>query len=207
MCDYEVWEYPVIAENNAIKGYIIALLPTISENRWFPSKERSAAGYIPKHEICKISAQGALKASLQWKVPSGLPAFPRIYAVIDPANNMAEIHETNNIGWWVIDRSDFTTGVEKNQYSNRSESNPYYTNSYPNPFDESFTIAYECALPGNVSLKVYNARGSLVYSPGKEYKSAGLHTLEVPGRDLIPGLYYYRFTNGTITETRKIVKR
>ena len=63
----------------------------------------------------KIPAQGALKAGLQWKVPSDLPAFPRIYAVIDPGNSMIEIHESNNIGWWVIGRSSFVSGVEENQ--------------------------------------------------------------------------------------------
>ena len=54
VCDYEIWEYPVIAANNVVKGYIVALLPTISENRWFPSKERSASGFVPKHEVGNI---------------------------------------------------------------------------------------------------------------------------------------------------------
>lgn len=451
VCDYEVWEYPVIAENNRIKGYIIALLPTLSENRWFPSKERSASGYVPKHEVGnilsytpydnlnnpdqdenlrgsylsgstdlnestditfevnfantfteettrsseiglevgasiggygieiagtanyeqgavsthsttvsneidikvhlgpidrslgetnfnvtpyvywakngalvvdyaarailpsggstatwwsdtygneqdpafilpwrldpekglalqdeerrrqtksislspaepeagdtatltalvnnfslketedavpvsfylgdpgnggtiitglngksivetpgKIPAQGALKAGLQWKVPSDLPAFPRIYAVIDPGNSMTEIHESNNIGWWVIGRSSFVSGVEENQLNNQSESHPYYTKSYPNPFNESFTIEYQCTVPGSVSLRVYDSRGGLVYVHDKEYISEGLHSVVVQDQSLAPGLYYYSFTNGTIIETRKIVKR
>lgn len=450
VCDYEIWEYPVIAENNTVKGYIVALLPTINENRWFPSKERSASGYVPKHEVGnilsytpynnlsnpdqaeilrgsylngstdlnestdatfevnlnntfseettrsteiglevgasvggygielegtanyeqgsisthsttvneeidikvhfgpidrslgetnfnvtpyvywatngamvvdyaarvilpsqggtatwwsdtygneqdpafilpwrldpekglalqdeerrrqtksislrpaapstgdtvtitalvnnfslketedavgvsfylgnpedggalitgingesvvkttdKISAQGALKASLQWKVPS-LPAFPRIYAVIDPDKGMSEIHENNNLGWMVIGKSSFTSGVEESPFNDRPESGPYYTKSYPNPFNESFTIEYESNTPGKVSLKLFDSKGSLVYSQAYENQSAGLHLMEIPTQALTSGLYYYSFSNGTILETRKILKQ
>ena len=153
-----------------------------------------------------ISAQGTLRARLQRKVPP-LPAFPRIYAVIDPAGDMTEIHENNNVGWTVIGRSSFTSGVEEKSFSDPSESNSHFTKSYPNPFNESFTIEYETGTPGEVSLNVYDSRGTLVFSRGKEYHSAGRHLFEVPARDLSPGLYYYRFSNGTVTETRKIVKR
>ncbi|MEN8201997.1 MAG: T9SS type A sorting domain-containing protein [Bacteroidota bacterium] len=451
ICDYEVWEYPVIAESNAIKGYIIALLPTITENRWFPSKERSAAGYIPKHEVGNILSytpyndlenpdlteslrgsylngstdlnestdatfevninntfsdestrsseiglevgasvggygievegtanyeQGAISthsttvndeidikvhfgsidrslgetnfnvtpyvywasngalvvdyaarailpsqggtatwwsstygteqdpafilpwrldpekglalqdqerrrqtksieltpaepsagdtvtitalvsnfslietedsvalsfylgdpgkggtiitgmngestvktpgiipaqearwAKLEWKVPSGLPAFPRIYAVIDPENTMTEIHESNNVGWMVIGRSDFTSGVRENPLSDPRGSHSYYTKSYPNPFHGSFTIEYESSTASNVSLQVFDTRGSLVYDRGEEYQPAGTHSLEIPSGSFTPGLYYYRFSNGKISEMRKIVKQ
>ncbi len=54
VCDYEIWEYPVYNRNGVIKGNILTLEPTLSENRWFPSKERSANGYIPKHEVGNI---------------------------------------------------------------------------------------------------------------------------------------------------------
>jgi len=154
----------------------------------------------------KIPAQGALNASLQWKVPGGLQAFPRIYAVIDPADDMHEIHEDNNIGWRVIGKSEFTTGVEERPPIEHSRNGEYMTKSYPNPFSGSFTITYENTLPGPVSLQVYDSRGRLVYSRGEEHQSAGMHTMEVSGTQLPPEVYYYHFSNGNVTETRKIVK-
>jgi len=154
----------------------------------------------------KIPAQGALKASLQWKVPGGLPAFPRIYAVIDPADDMSEIHEENNIGWRVIGKSEFTTGTGESPSISRSGTAAYVTRCYPNPFDGTFTIAYENTLPGTVTLQVYDSRGSLVYSGETEHRSAGQQTMEVNSRHLSPGAYFYRFTSGKFTEVRKIVK-
>ncbi|HEY4787582.1 MAG TPA: VCBS repeat-containing protein, partial [Bacteroidales bacterium] len=54
VCDYEIWKYPVITANNTKSGYILAVVPKLTENRWFPSKERSADGYVPKHEVGNI---------------------------------------------------------------------------------------------------------------------------------------------------------
>lgn len=54
VCDYEIWEYPIYDKNNNLQGNILTLEPTLTENRWFPSKERSANGYIPKHEVGNI---------------------------------------------------------------------------------------------------------------------------------------------------------
>lgn len=54
VCDYEIWEYVVYDINNRPAGNIITLKPLLTENRWFPSKERSASGYIPKHEVGNI---------------------------------------------------------------------------------------------------------------------------------------------------------
>lgn len=54
VCDYEMWEYTVFDRNDRPRGNIITLKPILTENRWFPSKERSAAGYVPKHEVGNI---------------------------------------------------------------------------------------------------------------------------------------------------------
>lgn len=54
VCDYEIWEYTVFDRNDRPRGNIVTLKPLLTENRWFPSKERSAAGYVPKHEVGNI---------------------------------------------------------------------------------------------------------------------------------------------------------
>lgn len=54
VCDYEMWEYTIYDRNDRPRGNIITLKPILTENRWFPSKERSAAGYVPKHEVGNI---------------------------------------------------------------------------------------------------------------------------------------------------------
>ncbi|HYX09347.1 MAG TPA: FG-GAP-like repeat-containing protein [Bacteroidales bacterium] len=54
VCDYDIWEYPVFGKNNEPMGNVIALVPQLTENRWFQSKSRSADMYIPKHEVGNI---------------------------------------------------------------------------------------------------------------------------------------------------------
>jgi len=53
VCDYDAWEYPVY-ENDTLRGYILALEPKLTENRWFPSKSWSAFSYVPDHEVGNI---------------------------------------------------------------------------------------------------------------------------------------------------------
>jgi len=51
--DYDIWEYPVFVEGDT-SGYIVVVVPTLKENRWFPSKSRSGGSYVPNHEVGNI---------------------------------------------------------------------------------------------------------------------------------------------------------
>ncbi len=58
-----------------------------------------------------IPARGSKIISFDWTLPDNLPFYPRIYAVIDPENQIDEIHESNNKGWKVLAYAEGTTGV------------------------------------------------------------------------------------------------
>ena len=152
-----------------------------------------------------IPAQESAEVGLHWKVPAGLPAFPRIYAVIDPDNTMTEIHEDNNVGWKTIGRSTFTSGVKEENAESLTFSN-YHTKCYPNPFNESVSIDYECAVPGSVTFNIYDSKGSLIKTVNGGFQSKGIHTITISTGDLAPGLYYYSFMNRSVYETRKMIK-
>jgi len=55
-----------------------------------------------------IPSRGRTEVKLQWKIPAGLNAFPRIYAEIDGDDNLLEIHENNNKSWNILQK---TTGI------------------------------------------------------------------------------------------------
>lgn len=80
----------------------------------------------------------------------------------------------------------------------------------PNPFNPSTTIHYDILEPCNVRLDIYNIKGQKVRSLLNEAKSSGSHSIvfdarDESGRALSSGVYFYRFTAGKYTATRKML--
>ncbi|MCD4828212.1 MAG: DUF1565 domain-containing protein [Candidatus Cloacimonetes bacterium] len=82
--------------------------------------------------------------------------------------------------------------------------------NYPNPFNPSTTI--RCALPqdGNVSVRVYNARGQLVRTLVDGDMPAGYHDIVWDGRDnhgsaVGSGVYLCRMQAGSNSRVRKLL--
>jgi hypothetical protein len=88
--------------------------------------------------------------------------------------------------------------------------------SYPNPFKPHCTIPYEIAWPGKVSLRVFDLSGSLLRTLVDAWREPGVYS-EVwdskadDGKELPPGVYFYRLETGDVLEaghfvaTRKMV--
>jgi hypothetical protein len=82
--------------------------------------------------------------------------------------------------------------------------------NYPNPFNPSTNIAFYLASPGNVSLVIYDVKGSVVRTLADGAKPAGRHTATWDGkndggRQTSSGVYYYRLEAGKTTFTKKLV--
>ncbi len=77
--------------------------------------------------------------------------------------------------------------------------------NYPNPFNPSTVIKYSVPADGNVSLKVYDVLGNEVSSIVNEFKQAGTFDVTFDGSNLSSGIYYYRFTSGELTLTKKLM--
>ncbi len=76
--------------------------------------------------------------------------------------------------------------------------------NYPNPFNPSTTIGYSVPKGGNVSLKIYNCSGELIYSLN-EFKPTGYHKTIFNAADLASGVFYYQITCGNYSETKKMI--
>jgi hypothetical protein len=81
----------------------------------------------------------------------------------------------------------------------------------PNPFNTETTIRYDLSGRERVDLRVFDVAGHLVQvlESGDE-ESAGRHEVTWTGRDrkgreVPPGVYFYRLEAGDYTETRRIV--
>lgn len=88
-------------------------------------------------------------------------------------------------------------------------SNVYGLRNYPNPFNAGTVLAYELNEPENVSLVVYDVLGRQVARLVEGFQPSGLHEISWDGTDdngktLGSGMYFYRMTTGTFSETRKM---
>lgn len=77
-------------------------------------------------------------------------------------------------------------------------------NSYPNPFNPSTTIRFDLSEANNVSIKVYDIRGTLVTTLTEQHYEAGTHLVRFDGRSLSSGIYFYKFTAGAYTNIKRM---
>ena len=70
----------------------------------------------------------------------------------------------------------------------------------PNPLSSETKIAFRLPEPGHMELKIYGVSGRLVRTLVDGDRTAGLHDavwdgLDDPGREVTPGVYFYRLTH------------
>lgn len=84
------------------------------------------------------------------------------------------------------------------------------TQNYPNPFNPTTFITMELASPAPVTLQVFDAMGRLVSTLAQGEYQAGSWSFRWDGTDangmaMPTGLYYYRLTTPTHSETRQMM--
>jgi hypothetical protein len=80
----------------------------------------------------------------------------------------------------------------------------------PTPFTKSTMISYSIAIPGHVSLKVYDISGRLVRILVNEKKNAGVYHVVWNGNDenndeVAPGIYFTECISREFTSVKKVI--
>jgi hypothetical protein len=81
----------------------------------------------------------------------------------------------------------------------------YLAQNYPNPFNPSTTISYQLPAQSHVTLKVYNVLGQEVATLVNEVKEPGSYEVMFDAKGLASGVYLYRLTAGSLTQTKRMV--
>ena len=77
--------------------------------------------------------------------------------------------------------------------------------NYPNPFNPNTTIRYTITERGEVTLKIFDVLGREVAMLVNGQQEAGAHAVVFDAARLASGIYLYRLTSGSHTETKKLV--
>lgn len=154
-----------------------------------------------------IPPRGEMAISLEWQVPEGIGTYPRIFAVIDADNAITEIHENNNKGWNILQKS---TGVPSGTVYTGIPVQFNLSQNFPNPFNPTTTIQYTLSEQTHVSLAVYNLLGQRVRTLINEKKPAGRYRvlwngLNDSGSMVGTGIYFYRIQAGDYVDIKKMV--
>jgi len=81
----------------------------------------------------------------------------------------------------------------------------YLGQNFPNPFNSSTNIVFSTPKKEKVSLKIYNSLGEEIEEVVNGEFPAGKHTIKYTTTSLPSGIYYYRITAGSFTQTKKLL--
>jgi len=146
-----------------------------------------------------------------WTVPMEMPEHSRIYMILDPENEIEEIHENNNTGWKYV----HTPGGTQTDVADDGE-NPIIPQNfgiakiYPNPFNPVTNIRFSLEKKAEVTISVYNIIGQLVAEIGSGQYSPGYHEVtwngtNDAGEEVASGLYFCRLWTEEKSDCKKIM--
>jgi hypothetical protein len=78
--------------------------------------------------------------------------------------------------------------------------------NYPNPFGSQTNVRVTLRVASIIRLEVRNTYGQLVLATEEKYSNPGVYFIEIDGRNLAKGVYFYTLFSGGQAITRKMVK-
>ncbi|NTW33377.1 MAG: T9SS type A sorting domain-containing protein [Bacteroidetes bacterium] len=101
--------------------------------------------------------------------------------------------------WTTQKSANFCTATGVEEYSSASN-----IQVYPNPFNSNTTIEFTLIQPEKVSIVLYNMIGEKVISSEENSYNAGLHSINIDGRNLVQGIYFADIRIGNNKYTKKL---
>jgi len=123
---------------------------------------------------------------------------------VDGSNDVIVTGESLNIGATTIKYTQIPATSIEDESTRRPLEFSLWQN-YPNPFNPSTTIRFDLPKAGDVTLSVYNVLGEGIEALVDEFLPAGSYKINWKPKGLSNGVYFYRFTAGSFTQTRKLL--
>ena len=103
--------------------------------------------------------------------------------------------------WWIFTTESTSSSTEDEFIPNQFT----LVQNYPNPFNPSTQIQYALPVATQVTLEVFNNVGQKVMDLVNRQQSAGYHTATFDASGLSSGVYLYKLTTPSFTETKKML--
>lgn len=147
--------------------------------------------------IVKISTDGGITfpTEIFRRGGLGLATAPQTTSFFFPLNNSQ----------WRSFKFSLSGIVGVNGLSENLPSGFKLMQNYPNPFNPSTKIKYEIPVASNVTLKVFDIKGSETAVLVNKKQNAGVYEIEFKGDDLSSGVYFYQLVTDGFTETRRMM--
>jgi len=109
-------------------------------------------------------------------------------------------------GWgWTIDNLAIQQGsVGVDKLNSNLPTHFALMQNYPNPFNPSTNIKFQLPQPENVRLEIYDSIGRLVETVVDSRLEAGYYNYKWTAKGYASGVYIYRITAGTYTDSKKL---
>jgi len=192
----EVHNWSLVPTQNPVEIGLYLCDPTEESNR---IASTNGGTVISSGSV--VGPRGSALLSFDWKVPDGLPNFPRIYARVDPDNREDEIHEENNFGFNILNISTnrtpcpapTITAIEELDDAVRT------VQVFPNPVADELNIKFEALRHGSFKCRLFDAVGNLVVDGVQKGVTAGHSQERMRVGNLPAGIYYYQVVlNGRV---------
>jgi hypothetical protein len=92
-----------------------------------------------------------------------------------------------------------------NQISTEIPDSYNLSQNYPNPFNPATNIKFSIPSSGAVKLVVFDIMGREVSTVINQNMNAGKYTVDFDASKLSSGVYFYKLTSGSFTETKKMM--
>lgn len=195
--------YSYISDSTIVPAELIsfsasAVSATVTLN-WSTATELNNLGF----EI-ERSSDGTSWITIGFKEGNGTTSEPKSYSFTD---DLSLTLYRNLTLYYRLKQIDFDGSFE---YSNIIEvgippAEFSLSQNYPNPFNPSTTISWQSPVSSWQTLKVYDVLGNEIATLADEYKTAGNYSVEFDGTNLPSGIYYYRLTAGSFSDTKKFM--
>jgi len=142
----------------------------------------------------------------EWATPSDMPEKPWIFAVIDPDDEIDEIHSNNNTGFVPLFRTNEYPAMFSSGMNPESEiQNIIQLSNYPNPAQKETTIRFYLKESCGVSLNVYDAQGKLMEQKEVKPGITGINEIRLNVSSYPRGIYFYQLDTGTALIGNKLI--
>jgi len=121
---------------------------------------------------------------------------------------IAIMDNTGGEGHWTSGKAKAVLNIGTTGIADRSKAMPTHyllSQNYPNPFNPTTTIEFAVPKTSRVVIKLYNSVGVEVQTLVDGEMPAGNYHMTVDGSSLASGIYFYRLTTDSYSDTKKMV--